>query len=243
MKNKPGILAQRVVVRPHVPWHFRLLIAAISILLLLALSWFMYNAGSKSTILGEEILFDAESYQSYDSSTCLKKGKKELCTQKAGLVRQLQMNSTLHENLAEQVKALGEENDQLKEELVFFQHLMSSTDNTKPGVSIRRFDLKQGKSPGEYHYTLLLAQGGQRPKDFEGNLKFLVTLRQNEDKKTVPLISRNATESFSVNFKFYQRVEESFQVPENAIVENLQVQLFEKDKTKAKLTQTVEPSS
>ena len=78
----------------------------------------------------------------------------------AGLVRQLQMNSTLHENLAEQVKALGEENGQLKEELVFFQHLMSSADNTKPGVSIRRFDLKQGKFPGEYHYTLLLAQGG-----------------------------------------------------------------------------------
>jgi uncharacterized protein DUF6776 len=243
MKNKPGILAQRVVVRPHVPWHFRLLIVVLSISLLLALSWFMYNAGSQSTIPSEKILFDAESYQSYDSSTCLQNGKKELCTQVAGLVRQLQMNSTLHEDLAEQVKALGEENDQLKEELVFFQHLMSSTDNTKPGVSIRRFDLKQGKSPGEYHYTLLLAQGGQRPKDFEGNLKFLVTLRQNENKRTVPLISRSATELFSVNFKFYQRVEESFQVPENAIVENLQVQLFEKDNTKAKLTQTIEPSS
>ena len=243
MKNKSGILAHRVVVRPHVAWHSRLLIIAISISLLLALSWFMYNAGSKSTLIADKVLFDAESYRSYDSSTCLQKEKKELCTQTAGLVRQLQMNSTLHENLAEQVKTLGEENNQLKEELAFFQHLASSNNDTNSGVSIHRFDLKKGKSPGKYRYTLLLVQGGKQPKDFEGNLKFLVTLRQNKTRKTVPLTSRNATELFSVNFKFFQRVKESFQVPADAVVENLQVQLFEKDKAKAKLTQTIELSS
>lgn len=243
MQKKLGILAKRVVVRPYVPWHYRLLIVVISISLLSALSWFMYNAGNKSAMPVKEILFDAESYRSYDSGTCLQKEKKGLCTQMAGLVRQLQMNSTLHEDLAEQVKTLGEENDQLKEELVFFQYLMSDNNNTNPGISIHRFDVKQGENPGEYRYTLILVQGGQRPKDFKGSLKFLVTLRQNENKKTVPLTSRNATELFAVNFKFYQRIEESFQVPADAIVENLQVQLFEKDKTKAKLTQIIEPSS
>ncbi|GJL71632.1 MAG: hypothetical protein NMNS01_08310 [Nitrosomonas sp.] len=243
MQNKLGILAKRVVVRPHVPWYYRLLIAATCISLLVALSWLMYNAGKKSVIPSKEIIFDAESYRSYDSSTCLQKEKRELCTQTAGLVRQLQINSTLHENLAEQVKTLGEENGQLKEELVFFQHLMSDNNSTNPGVSIHRFEVKQGENPGEYRYTLILVQGGQRPKGFKGNLKFLVTLRQNENKKTVPLTNRSATEFFAVNFKFYQRVEESFQVPADAIVESLQVQLFGKDKTKANLTQTVEPSS
>lgn len=243
MKDKSGILAQRVEVRPHVAWHVRLIIIAIFVALLLAVSWFMYNAGSKSTMIINKIFFDAETYLTYDSSTCLKKEKKELCTQTAGLVRQLQMNRSLYEDLAEQVKTLGEENNHLKEELAFFQHLMSDKSDTSPGVSIHRFDLKQGKSPGEYRYTLLLVQGGQHPTDFEGNLKFQVTLRQNKIKKTIPLTSRNATGLFSVNFKFYQRIQESFQVPAGAVVENLQVQVFEKDKTSAKLTQTIEPSS
>lgn len=243
MKDKSGILAQRVEVRPYVAWHVRLIIIVIVVALLLAISWFMYNAGSKSSMVANKIFFDAESYLSYDASTCLKKEKKELCTQTAGLVRQLQMNRGLYEDLAEQVKTLGEENNQLKEELAFFQHLLSDKNDTSPGVSIHRFDLRKGKSAGEYRYTLLLVQGGQQPTDFEGNLKLQVTLRQNKVRKTIPLKSKNASGLFSVNFKFYQRIQESFQVPTGAIVENLQVQVFEKDKTSAKLTQTIEPSS
>ena len=243
MKNKPGILSQRVVVRPYIPWYLRLLIVVVIISLLLALSWFMYTAGSKSKILGNETVFDEELFRSYDLKSCIQQEKKELCTQMAGLISQLQMNSALHEDLATQVKKLGEENGQLKEELAFFRHLTSDKNNTSPGVSIHRFDLQQGKSPGEYRYTLLLVQGGKRQKEFKGNLKFLVTLRQNDTIKKVPLTSRNASELFTVGFKFYQRVEESFQVPENAIVESLQAQLFEKGSTKAKLTQTIKPSS
>ena len=37
--------------------------------------------------------------------------------------------------------------------------------------------------PGEYRYRLLLTQSGQRSKDFQGSLQFVVNLQQDNKKK------------------------------------------------------------
>lgn len=241
-KYTPRILAKHLVVRPHVPLYLRLLIITFVILLLLALSWGMYDAGSKATKFDDEQITDLESDPLYDSKACLEKGNKELCALLAEFARRLQMKNTSHQDLAKQVKLLGEENNHLKEELSYFQHLMSGNDDATSGISIYRFDLKEEESTGQYRYTLLLVQSEQRPKDFEGNLKFLVTLRQNETKKVVQLTSKDPSSLFSINFKYYQRIEESFQVPLDTIVESIQVQVFVKDEAEAKLTQSVKLS-
>ena len=202
----------------------------------------MYNAGSESVTTSNEVLRNAELGELYDSTTCLQKGDKKLCTQMAELVRQSQINSGLHEDLTRQIRTLDEENNFLKDELSFFEHVISGSGNASSGVSIHRFNLESGEAVGEYRYTLLLVQGGARPKDFQGNLKFLVTLRQDNKKRIVALASKKASESFGINFKIYQRVEESFQVPAGTVVESLQVQVFAKGEKKARLTQTVKPS-
>ena len=85
-------------------------------------------------------------------------------------------------------------------------------------------------------------QGGQRPKDFNGSLKFFVNLRQNDQTKTVLLANKNTKQNFNVNFKFYHRIEESFKVPPGSVVESMKVQVFEQNDAQAKLTQTVELS-
>ncbi len=246
--NKSNISSPRVVIRPYVPWHLRLLAIFILTFLLLALSWGMYQFGSKSSITstnfiknGKEI--NEELISLYDANTCLQKHTQERCAVLSKFARKLQMNNTVHDDLTKQIKLLGEENDRLKEELVYFQHLMTNNGNTAPGISINRFNLTQGQSARQYRYTLLLTQGGQRPKDFEGNLKFLITLRQDSEKKVIALASSDSSKLFPVNFKHYKRVDKSFQVPENTVVENIQVQVFEKNKTEAKLTQTAKLSS
>lgn len=238
------ITSPRVVVRPYIPWHLRLFAIAVLICLLAALSWGMYIFGSKSAKTQiEDKQIDNEFISSYDPNACQKMDKNERCSLLTRFARKLQVDNTVHEDLTNQIKLLGEENDRLKEELVYFQHIMSSDGDTTSGVSINRFDLAQGQSPRQYRYTLLLTQGGQRPKDFEGSLKFLVTLHQNTQKTVVALTSDNSSKLFPVNFKHYKKIEKSFQVPENAVVENIQVQVFEKGNTKAKLTQTVKLSS
>ncbi len=55
----------------------------------------------------------------------------------------------------------------------------------------------------------------------------------------MPLASENPSKMLDVRFKFYQRVERSFRMPPNAVVESMQVKVFENGIAQAKLMQTV----
>lgn len=240
-KSNGGVRANCVVVRPLTPWYYYLLIVFILIVLLLGLVWVVYKAGLIS-ISSEFTLQDIKVPRAIDSDNCLQNGSQELCSQLSSLRRQLRMNSTIHENLNNQVKSLGEENSHLKEELAFFQHLMSGGENVDRDISIYRFKLMNGQTSNVYRYSLSLVQGSRRPKQFEGTLRFSVNLRQNDQRKTVPLTSKNSSVDFPVQFKLYHRIEETFQAPPDTIVENLQVQVFEKNVEKVKLTQIIKLS-
>ncbi|PXW86748.1 hypothetical protein C8R34_11321 [Nitrosomonas sp. Nm84] len=175
----------------------------------------------------------------YDPGACRQTKKQKLCTQMGDLIHQLQISDTTNDNLAEQIKSLANENDHLKEKLVFLQHLMAG--NTKSGISIHQFSLKETDDPGKYRYALTLTQGGERPSDFKGKLRFQVKLLQNDRRKTIPLVSKDSNQAFPINFKFLHRLEESFKVPPDAIVESLQVQVYENHDNKVVLTQTAQP--
>lgn len=237
-QKKSKISPPRVIVRPHVSWQNRLLKIIITGLLLTLLFWGMYETGRQSTHLPSDFTEEKLAYL-YDAGTCRQTKKQELCTQMGDLVHQLQISDTANENLAKQIKLLTSENDQMKEKLVFFQHLMSG--NSKSGISIHQFSLKETENPGKYRYALTLIQGGERPSDFKGNLRFQVKLLQNDQSKVIPLISKDSMQNFPVNFKFLHRLEESFEAPPDTIVESLQVQIYENNDSKVILTQTAQP--
>ena len=235
-----------MVVRPHVSWQSRLLITIVVCLLLSLLSWGMYEVGrstsGKMSASSNGALDDAPLDESYNMSTCLQKGREALCTQLAELTRQFQIIQTTNDDLAKQTIQLGRENNRLKEELDFFEHVMAGNTKIDSGISMHHFNLKKDINPGVYRYTVSLVQGGQRPKDFNGSLKFFVNLKQNDKRKTVLLTNKNTKQNFSVSFKFYHRIEESFKVPPDTVVESMKVQVFEQNNAQAKLTQTVELS-
>ncbi|MCH9639089.1 MAG: hypothetical protein K0U40_06310 [Betaproteobacteria bacterium] len=242
INKNPGISSSRVVVRPHIPWYLRLFVIVIAGLLLLILSWGMYEAGSRSIIPKDEIAQEKLD-QLFDSGTCLPEDRKELCIQLAGLIRQLQIKQTTSEDLTKKVKILGTENNHLKEELAFFQHLMSGNAKIDHDVSIYRFILKPESTTGLYRYSISLAQGGQRPTDFSGTLKFSINLNKNNKNLSVPLTNKETKDQdFPVNFKFFHKIEENFKLPPDTIVESLQVQVFEKDADTPILTQSIKPS-
>lgn len=237
-QKKPKILPPRVIVRPYVSWPSRLAIIIAGCLLLLSLSWGIYETGRRSANTLLDLTEEKLAYL-YDPGACRQTKKQKLCTQMGDLIHQLQISNTANEDLATQIKSLTNENDDLKEKLVFFQHLMSG--NTKSGLTIHQFSLKETDTPGKYRYALTLIQGGERPSDFKGNLKFQIKLLQNDQSKTIPLINKDSKQNFPVNFKFLHRLEESFNVPSDTIVESLQVQVHENNDNKVILTQTTQP--
>lgn len=240
LKRKFGISAPRVAVRPHFPWYLRWLAIAtvIALALSLGLSWGMYDAGRKLANFDmNEVNQELDRLSKLNMR--LQQDNEALRIGAIGLDRRSQMELAARDDLVRQVKTLGDENIRLKEDLAFFQNFMSGSGVASDGVSLYHFKLERGQSPGEYRYSLLLVQGGKRTRDFQGSLEFTVNLRQNGEKVAMPLPSEGTSKTFNVSFKFYQRVEKSFRLQPDAVVESLQVRVFENGVAQTKLTQVV----
>jgi hypothetical protein len=112
------------------------------------------------------------------------------------------------------------------------------------GVAVNRFLVQNDALPGEYRYRLLLTQTGQRTRDFQGTLQFVVNLQQDNKKVvlTLPAESDKADKAFKLDFRFYQRVEGTFRVAAGAVVKSMQVRVFENGSNEPKLTQAVNAS-
>jgi hypothetical protein len=164
----------------------------------------------------------------------------ELRSKVAAAERQMQIERATYGDLARQVKSLSEENAGLKEDLAFFQSLMAAG-GKEGSVAINRFRVQPDAMPGEYRYRLLLVQNGQRVKEFQGTLQFVLNLEQGERKYalTLPQEGERNAKDYQISFKFFQRVEGTFKVAPDAVVKSLLIRVFENGSVTPKLSQTV----
>jgi hypothetical protein len=242
LKRRFGIFAPRVAVRAHVPWYWRWLgfIALGGLIIGVGLTTYEHGmelAGFRQSEAQRVIAQMSVEIQNRDSRIA------ELRTQVAGTERQLQIDRATYGDLGRQVKLLSEENAALKEDLALFQSLMVSGEK-EIGLSINRFRVQPDSLPGEYRYRFLLVQSGQRVKEFQGTLQFVVNLEQGDRKfvVTLPLEEQKSAKEYQVSFKFFQRVEGTFKVAPGTVVKSLQVRVFEIGSITPKLSQSVSVS-
>jgi hypothetical protein len=165
----------------------------------------------------------------------------ELRSRAAQSDRQIQIDGAAAGDLAKQVKALTSENAALKEDLAFFQSLMSRTGAREGAISVNRFRLHPQAAAGEYRYRLLLVQNGERPREFHGRLQ-LVLIVQHDGRKVVLVLPAEAEREgsdFQLNFRFFQRIEGTFKLKPGSVLKGMQVRVFEKGARSPKLTQTL----
>jgi len=239
-KRKFGIAAPRLAVRAHVPWYVRWAIVLPFVLLACGLVWWAYDSGlefagfrrgqaeQELTLLREQV-------------AALKIENAKLSTQAASFERQAQIEHAANLETGKQLKVLNEENARIQEDLAFFQSL-SLSGKHEPELSVHRLKVEHDTLPGEYRYRLLLVQSGaQRAKEFQGSLQLLVNTQQNGKRSVVVFPQENAAEdaAYQLNFKYYQRIEHSFQVPPDTSVESIQVRIFERGTSEPKVKQNV----
>ena len=242
LKRRFGIFAPRVAVHAHLPWYWRWLGFIALGALVVGIGWTTYDygmelAGFRQSEAQRVIARMSEEIQSRDARIG------ELRTQVAATERQLQIDRATYGDLGRQVKLLSEENAGLKEDLALFQSLMTSGEK-EIGLSINRFRVQPDSLPGEYRYRFLLVQSGQRVKEFQGTLQFVVNLEQGDRKfvVTLPLEEQKSAKEYQLNFKFFQRVEGTFKVAPGTVVRSLQVRVFESGSITPKLSQSVSVS-
>jgi hypothetical protein len=232
-----GISAPRMAVRTAIPWYWRWLGLIALALVIMMFSRTAYDFGKKFAGFDQSEA-DSEVQRLTAANSKLEQEVARLSGNLAQLERQMQIEGATYADLVKQVKALTGENADLKEDLAFFQTLMPSG-GKEGGVAVNRFLVQNDALPGEYRYRLLLTQTGQRSKDFQGRVQFVINLQQ-DSKKTVmslPAEDDKDARGFKLNFRFYQRVEGTFRVAPGTVVKSVQVRVFEGDGKEPKLTQ------
>lgn len=239
LKRRYGISAPRVAVHTHVPWYVRWLMLGGVGAVVVALAWLTYDFGRS---LGGFHSGEAAAEQSRLESevSTLKQENSELLNQLATAERQVQIGLSAQGNLTKQIKTLSDENALLKEDLAFFQTLMTSSRDAPGEVAINRFRVRPDALPGEFRFQLLVVQSRTRSKAFQGRLQLVVDLIK-DDQPQVLLLPRSEekAEPYALAFKFYQRVEGTFTVPPEATVMRVQVRVLENGVEMPRSTQTV----
>jgi len=242
MQRKFGISAPRVSVRAHVPWYWRWL-GYISLgAAVVGIGWTTYDYGMELAGFRQSEAAHAQAKLEEEISKRDTENA-ELRSQVTAAERQMQIERAAFGDVSKQVKSLTEENAALREDLAFFQSLMT-VGGKEGALSVNRFRVQPESLPGEYRYRLLLVQTGQRVKEFQGKLQFVLNLQQGERKfvLTLPAEGDKDVKEYEVNFKFFQRVEGTFKVAPEAVVKSLQIRVFENGSIAPKLLQTVNVS-
>jgi hypothetical protein len=223
LKRRYGITAPRVAVHTQAPWYLRWLALAVAVAVVAGFAWLTYDFGrSHGGFDSGEARAEQARLESLISELQTENG--DLRDQLAAAERQVQIETATQGNLAGQLKVLTDENALLKEDLAFFQTLMTSSSEAPAGVTINRFRVHPDALPGEYRFQLLVAQSRGRSKEFQGRLQLIVDLVQDGQTQV---------------FKFYQRVEGTFTVPPEASVTRVQVRVLENGVEMPRASQTV----
>ncbi len=241
VERRFSISARKMAVRPHHPWYWRWGMKVPFVLAAGALAWWAYDSGLELAGFHRGKA-EQELTRLRDQVGKLSQKNGELTDQIAQLERQIQIEKASSQETGKQLKNLADENDRLQEDLGFFQDITSA--GSKEGeLGVHRLRLERDTVPGEYNLRMLLVRGGQRAKQFIGSYQLVATVTQNGQSAT-RLFPRDESgnESYQLNFRYYQRIEQHLQLPLDAHLENIQVRIFEKGVAEPRVRQTVNPS-
>ncbi|MEW5904009.1 MAG: DUF6776 family protein [Pseudomonadota bacterium] len=240
LRRRFSISAPRLAVRPHVPWYLRWALMVQLLLVVGYLAWWSYDAG-----LALAGFHRGEAEQRItelsDRVAQLEQENAEQVNRIAVYERQMQIQQAAADEVQEQVNSLHDENMRLREDLAFFQNL-PLTAGRDADLSIHSLKLESGTLPGEYHCRMLLVQGVQRRgRIFQGDLQIVVNGDQGGQKVVLQFPAPESAEidAQKLNFKYYQRVERTFRLPDDVHIDSVEIRVYEKGMQEPKVTQTV----
>lgn len=241
VKRGFSISAPKLSVRPHIAWYLRWSLVFPFVLAALALAWWAYGSGLELAGFHRSQAQE-ELSKLHGQVAKLTEQNAQMSSQLAQLERQIQIDQASNQEAARQLKSQVEESARLQEDLAFFQNL-TATRGKEGELALHRLKLERDTMPGEYHVRMLLVQSGQRAKAFSGNYQLVASVVENGVRATRVFPQEPAENAqFQLNFKYYQRVERSIQLSQDAQLESVQVRVFEQGARDPKLRQSVELS-
>ena len=241
MRQHFSIDAPRMAVRSHLPWPWKAGLVVALLLVIGGMWWWGFDFGqilggfNRKEVEARITALEAEAAQ-------LRTESAELRTRSSQLDSELAMTRSVHTTLTKQATELQNENSQLKEELVFLQQLFADA-NKQAGLAIQRVAVERERD-GAYRYSLLVVRGGKPKDDFVGHLTLHVALGHepgSEKPTTLALPDEQpaVAPTLKLRFKYYQRLEGTFEVPLGAQVRSVTVRAFESGQPAPRATRSL----
>ncbi len=240
IRSNFGMGSSRVSIRPQMPWYWRWGLNVLMMGAVAAIVWWLVHNSYRIT--GFDI---DEVRQRMAALTEENRGlKRDVDAARSSLTerdRQLQIEKAAQTELARSVMQLQEENAALKEDLGFLRNIMSS--GTLPeGISVSNLKVERDGKPNEYRYRMLLTQGGQRKQDFKGKVQVVARVALGNTQSTLTFPEAAAGDAGAFEFRFYQKVEGRFAIPEGATLKGVDIRVLAVPGGQVKLSRTVNPA-
>jgi len=156
------------------------------------------------------------------------------------LERAQQVEGKAYEGVDAHLGRLQDEVLALKEEIAFYRGIVSA--GKEKGLKIQTFVVDKETTPGAYRFQLVLTQQLKRVKVISGTVKLKVTDEQNSRPTSLLLSDMSGEQAKSLNFefKFFQRIEGRFILPDGFKPDRLQIQVVSKGKKPASVEKSFE---
>lgn len=226
IRSKIGIRSEKVAIRSHTPWYIKFAGYGLMMGVAGAVAWYLVDNSYRITGFNREeakaqiakLTADNESLKRDYELT------KTLLNEREG---QLTVEKAAQAEFTKNLTQLQEENAGLKEDLGFLRNIMSSG-SVPEGMSIANLKVEPDALPNEFRYRMLVTQGGQRKTDFKGKVQVIVRVQQGGQQTTLsfPTDADLKAGKNELEFRYYQKVDGRFKIPEGAQLKNVQVRLL-----------------
>jgi hypothetical protein len=201
-----------LVVKHRVSTHTKFMIFAIAVLLVLVAAGGIYQYGLSQG--GFEFSIASLKQTRLENKVKNLEGEnQELRESLARAERALQMNETTYKELDESLKTSAQEIVRLREEISFYRNILSP-ENKQPGVRIQSLRIEPTEKATRFQYKLVVIQALKHDRQVRGRARFEISGLQ-AGKNTVLEFPGRQSRPIVVNFKYFQDIEGSFELPAN----------------------------
>lgn len=203
----------------------------VSILAAVSVAWAFYKVGAS----GIDIPFDDKEKSVAEMRIDLGKANKDIKSLRREVAR-LTRSTQVELQAAEQIKQTLREKEleilKLTEEVVFYRSLLAP-EKINAGVEVRDFNLRAA-GQSEYYYDFLLTQTSGSKKVAKGKVNLRIDGKRDGEMHRIELLDiASATgDAMNYSFKYFQRLNGAFELPNNFQPKNLLVVVKPKAKSK-----------
>lgn len=223
---------KKLVIKHHSPLHIIAVIVASCTVI--AVTVWVFLDESQWSYIKSSLIEAKKSKDLWQDNQAMKSTIVKLEERIVMLERTAQVERQIITNLQQSMIKQQDKFYKLRNELDFYQGIMTSTGEFK-GLNIQGLHIEKTSQPRSYYFKLILTHVSKSDKVASGKLSILLEGVQGDNTaRTIDIRELTLSESLSLNFKFgsFERIEGSIMLPEKFVVHRVIVRARQDGKKK-----------